>query len=101
VLHVLFYIPDRIEPTPDRVDNSKGHSLDDVEAYCLYCTGVKFDKDKGIVQFKIQLRKHFIMDNLPITLSDEVTYHILRDGIIGGSSNVEHCFNIARDGSYQ
>jgi hypothetical protein len=110
--HVAFTAKNK--PTLDRVDNSKCHSLDNVEACCLYCNRVKSDNDKGIVQFKIQLRKYCVKNNLPMTLSDEVTHHILRDGITGGSSDVGHRFNIAGetkinkfeivkygDGSYQ
>jgi hypothetical protein len=88
------HFTEKNKPTLDRIDNKKGHSLDNVEACCLYCNRVKSDKDKGIVQFKIQLRKYCVKNNLPMTLSDEVTYHILRDGITGGLSNVGHRFNV-------
>jgi hypothetical protein len=49
--HVAFTAKNK--PTLDRVDNSKGHSLDNIEACCLYCNRVKSDNDKGIVHFKI------------------------------------------------
>jgi hypothetical protein len=43
----------------------------------------------------VQLRKYALKYNLPMTLSDEKTYHILRDGITGGLANVGHRYNYA------
>jgi hypothetical protein len=44
-------------------------------------------------QYRIQLQKYCLRNNLPMTLDDEVTYHVLRDGITGGLSNVGHRVN--------
>jgi hypothetical protein len=83
------------KPTLDRINNSIGHTLKNVKPCCEYCNKIKSDKNEDFARYKIQLKKYCLMNNLPMTLTDEVTYHILRDGITGGLSNVGHRFNYA------
>jgi hypothetical protein len=82
-------------PTLDRIDNEIAHTLNNVEPCCELCNTTKSDKDKDFAQYKIQLRKYCLLNSLPMTLTDETTYHILRDGITGGLSNVGHRLNYA------
>jgi hypothetical protein len=74
---------ENLNPALDRIDNSKGHSTNNVEPCCLYCNRVKSDKDKNMIQFKIQMRRYCIKNNLPMALTDEITCLILRDSING------------------
>ncbi|KAA6398676.1 MAG: hypothetical protein EZS28_005802 [Streblomastix strix] len=62
------------KPTLDRIDNSKGHSKDNVQPCCLYCNCFCSNKDKNI---------------------DIDVYHLIRSGITGGFSNVVHRVNRA------
>jgi hypothetical protein len=82
-------------PTLDRKDNEKGHSPDNVQPMCLTCNCYKSDKDEELVRVKIQTRKFALKMNLPMTITNEKTYHVLRDGITGGLANVGHRYNFA------
>jgi hypothetical protein len=46
-------------------------------------------------RYKIQLRNFAVKMNLPMTISDERTYRILREGITGDLANVGHRYNYA------
>ena len=84
------------KPTLDRIDNSKGHSKDNVKLCCEYCNKCKSDKDEASSKLLINLRKFALYQHLPMSLSkdDKVAYHILRSGITGGLSNVQHRVNM-------
>jgi hypothetical protein len=86
---------DKNRPTLDRIDNTIGHTEGNVKAACRMCNAVKADRDEEKVREKIQMRKYALKENLPMTLSDEVTYRILRDGITGGLATVGHRVNLA------
>ncbi|KAA6374210.1 MAG: hypothetical protein EZS28_030263 [Streblomastix strix] len=83
------------KPTLDRIDNSKGHSKDNVQPCCLYCNCFCSNKDKNIGKLFIQLRKYCMIRCLPTNLTDIDVYHLIRSGITGGLSNVMHRVNRA------
>ena len=74
------------KPTLDRIDNKKGHSLDNCQLTCASCNVVKSNRDEELVKLQINLRKFALMNNLPMTLSkyDYDAFHIIRKGITGG-----------------
>ncbi|KAA6366738.1 MAG: hypothetical protein EZS28_037735, partial [Streblomastix strix] len=82
-------------PTLDRIDNSKGHSKDNVIPCCLYCNVCKANRDEKQMKLMIQLRKYALFKQLPMTLTSDEGYQLLRKGITGGISNVMHRYNIA------
>ena len=82
------------KPTLDRIDNSKGHSKDNVKLCCQSCNVMRNRKDEKIVRLEIQLRKYCVMNGLPMTITDENEYYELRNNITGGLSNVMHRLNI-------
>ena len=84
------------KPTLDRIDNKKGHSKLNCKLCCEYCNVVKSDRDEKISKLFINLRKYAIYNHLPMTLRNDQkeAYHILRDGITGGLSNVQHRVNL-------
>ncbi|KAA6369906.1 MAG: hypothetical protein EZS28_034567, partial [Streblomastix strix] len=82
-------------PTLDRIDNSKGHSKDNVIPCCLYCNVCKANRDEKQMKLMIQLRKYALFKQLPMTLTRDEGYQLLRKGITGGISNVMHRYNIA------
>ncbi|KAA6374147.1 MAG: hypothetical protein EZS28_030325, partial [Streblomastix strix] len=81
------------KPTLDRIDNSKGHSKDNILPCCLYCNCFCSDKDKYIGKLFIQLRKYCMIRCLPTNLTDIDEYHLIRKWITGGLSNVMHRVN--------
>ncbi|GHU20290.1 hypothetical protein FACS189472_11380 [Alphaproteobacteria bacterium] len=66
-----------LQPTLDRIDCKKGHSADNVRPCCAPCNMCRSDR--------------------PTTIDNEAVYHLLRNGITGGLSNVMHRVNIAGD----
>jgi hypothetical protein len=82
-------------PTLDRIDNSLPHTPMNVEPCCDLCNNIKGDREVDFTRCKTQLRKYCLFNNLPMTIADETTYHILRDGITDGLSNVGHRVNYA------
>jgi hypothetical protein len=83
-------------PTLDRIDNEKPHTKDNVKFCCEYCNCCKSTHDEETVRLSIQLKNFAMKFDLPMTLSkkDEYAYHILRKGITGGLSYVQHRYNI-------
>jgi hypothetical protein len=84
------------KPTLDRIDNFKGHTLQNVKPACCYCNRYKSNNDAQTTKLYIQLRKFAILNNLPFTMAsgDEEEYQVIREGIIGGLSNVHNRCNI-------
>ncbi|KAA6386198.1 MAG: hypothetical protein EZS28_018277 [Streblomastix strix] len=82
-------------PTLDRIDNSKGHSKDNVIPCCLYCNVYKANRDENQMKLMIQLRKYALFKQLTMTLTSNEGYQLLRKGITGGISNVMHRYNVA------
>ncbi|KAA6358741.1 MAG: hypothetical protein EZS28_045732, partial [Streblomastix strix] len=75
-------------PTLDRIDNSKGHSKDNVIPCCLYCNVCKANRDENQMKQMIQLRKYALFKQLPMTLTINEGYQLLRKGITGASFNL-------------
>ena len=84
------------KPTLDRIDNSIGHTKENCKLCCEYCNKCKSKNDEESSRLLINLRKFTLLNHLPMTLSvnDKAAYHILRDGITGGLSNVQHRVNM-------
>ena len=81
-------------PTLDRIDNSKGHSKDNVKICCKFCNTLKSDRSEEEARLYVNLKKYCQLHNLPMTITNDDVYHLLRDGITGGMSNVLHRLNI-------
>jgi hypothetical protein len=92
-----------LPPTLDRIDNSLGHTNGNVKACCCLCNTSPSDRDFDEAKLDVQLRKFAVKNHLPTTIGAgdvsyskaEKTYHLLRNGITGGLSNVMHRVNIA------
>ncbi|KAA6364526.1 MAG: hypothetical protein EZS28_039947 [Streblomastix strix] len=82
-------------PTLDRINNNMGHSADNVKPCCLFCNKFKSNKDENLTRLVIQLKNFCLMKSLPMTITDEEIYQILRSGITGGLSQVMHRYNVA------
>ncbi|KAA6399148.1 MAG: hypothetical protein EZS28_005323 [Streblomastix strix] len=82
-------------PTLDRIDNKLGHSKDNVLPCCLYCNVCKANRDKKQMKLIEQQYKYTLFKQLPMTLTSDEGYQLLRKGITGGISNVIHRYNIA------
>ena len=83
------------QPTFDRIDNFKSHTLDNIELACILCNNVRSNKQVEQARLEIRLEKYCLRNNLPMTINDTQIYHQVRDGITGGLSNVMHRFNMA------
>ncbi|KAA6400047.1 MAG: hypothetical protein EZS28_004435 [Streblomastix strix] len=70
-------------PTLDRIDNCKGHSKDNVLPCCLYCNICKANRDENQMKLMIHLRKYALLKQLPMTLTSDEGYQLLRKGITG------------------
>ncbi|KAA6368309.1 MAG: hypothetical protein EZS28_036164, partial [Streblomastix strix] len=82
-------------PTLDRIDNKLGHSKDNVLPCCLYYNTCKANRDVNSMRLMMQLRKYALFKQLSMTLMSDEGYHLLRNGITGGLSQVMHRYNIA------
>ena len=84
------------KPTLDRIDNSIGHTADNVKWCCCRCNKLKSDGDEKMTRLRIQLTKYAQKNHLPMTISSkhEDAYHILRNGIKGGLSIAMNRVNI-------
>ncbi|KAA6395802.1 MAG: hypothetical protein EZS28_008674 [Streblomastix strix] len=81
--------------TLDRIYNDKGHSADNVKLCCLFCNKFKSNKDENLAGLVIQLKNLCLQKSLPMTITDEEVYQILRSGITGGLSQVMNRYNVA------
>ncbi len=84
------------KPSFDRIDNSLPHTRNNLQVTCIYCNKAKADNDENLAKLRINLRKYALQNNLPMTLAitDTDAYYIIRDGITGGLSNVQHRVNL-------
>ncbi|KAA6388753.1 MAG: hypothetical protein EZS28_015721 [Streblomastix strix] len=82
-------------PTLDRIDNKLGHQKLNVIPCSLYCNVYKANRDENQMKLMIQLRKYALFKQLPMTLTSDEGYKLLRKGITGGISNVMHRYNVA------
>ncbi|KAA6379842.1 MAG: hypothetical protein EZS28_024631 [Streblomastix strix] len=82
------------QPTLDRIDNSLGHSKDNVRFACQYCNVARSNRDAKITRLNIQLKRYYLTKGLPCPITSEDTYHEIRNGITGGLANTFHRYNI-------
>ncbi|KAA6372242.1 MAG: hypothetical protein EZS28_032232 [Streblomastix strix] len=81
-------------PTLDRIDNSLGHSKNNVQLACQWCNVKRGNRDPFITKGLIQLKRYYLSKGLPMPLTDEDTYHKLRPNITGGLANAFHRYNV-------
>jgi hypothetical protein len=93
ICHIRF--TDSVRPTLDMIDNGKAHGKENVKVSCKGCNCAKGNRDVEGFKLRVQMNLFAKKNNLPMTLNDERTYHILREGITGGLANVGHRFNFA------
>jgi len=96
ICQTRFHQKGRFKPTLDRIDNSLPHTLENCQPCCWRCNTYKSNRDGNITWLNIQLDNFSHKFNLPTNISrqHEKTYHLLRDSITGGLSNVFHRENI-------
>ena len=82
------------KPTLDRIDNEKGHELDNCLLACAECNKLRSRGDDKVTRLRIQLIKYCRLHKLPTTISNENEYYDLREGVTGGLSMVMHRQNI-------
>ncbi|KAA6383295.1 MAG: hypothetical protein EZS28_021177, partial [Streblomastix strix] len=81
-------------PTLDRIDNSLGHSKNNVQLACQWCNVKRGNRDPFVTKGLIQLKRYYLAKCLPMPLTDEDTYHKLRPNITGGIANAFHRYNV-------
>ncbi|KAA6362051.1 MAG: hypothetical protein EZS28_042422 [Streblomastix strix] len=82
-------------PSLDRQDNEHPHTKDNCWPACVSCNIAHANRDPKIASLHIKMRKYAIKHNLPMTISDERIYKLLRECITGGLAAVFHRENIA------
>lgn len=83
------------KPTLDRINNDKGHELDNCKLACAVCNRLHNRNDEKITRLLIQLNKFWKINHLPTTLTNKTEYKLLRESIFGGLSIVFHRVNIS------
>ncbi len=83
-------------PSLDRIDNTLPHTKDNLQPTCVTCNTTKGNHDENLTKLRIRLAKFAKKFNIPHTLcqDNEDAYHIIRNGITGGLSNVQHRVNL-------
>ena len=81
------------KPTLDRIDNSKGHSKNNLRLACKYCNCYCSDCDAEMQRFYIQLKRYADLNHLTYSIEDPDVIKILFDAVTGGLSNVHHRIN--------
>ena len=82
------------KPTLDRINNDIGHEITNCKLACVECNKLRSREDADITRLRIQLKQYCKLHNLPTLINDDDEYRTLRDGIVGGLSNVGHRVNI-------
>ncbi|KAA6383706.1 MAG: hypothetical protein EZS28_020768 [Streblomastix strix] len=82
-------------PSLDRQDNELHHTRDNCLPACVSCNITHANRDPKIASLHIKTRQYAIKHNLPMTISDERIYKLLRECITGGLVAVFHRENIA------
>ena len=83
-------------PTLDRIDNTLGHTKENCQLTCYTCNREKSNLDSFEVKIKKNIYYYALEKQYPFTIGKqhEEAYHILRRGITGGLSNVQHRINM-------
>ncbi|KAA6385685.1 MAG: hypothetical protein EZS28_018787 [Streblomastix strix] len=82
-------------PSLDRQNNVLPHTKDNCLPACVSCNIAHASRDSKITSLHIKMRSYVIKHNLPMTVSDERIYKLLRECITGGLAAVFHRENIA------
>ncbi|KAA6374577.1 MAG: hypothetical protein EZS28_029897, partial [Streblomastix strix] len=82
-------------PSLDRYDNELPHTKANCLPACVSCNIAHANRDPKITSLHIKMRQYAIKHNLPMTISDERIYKLLRECITGGLAAVFHRENIA------
>ncbi|KAA6403510.1 MAG: hypothetical protein EZS28_000956 [Streblomastix strix] len=82
-------------PSLDRQNNELHHIKNNCLLACVSCNITHANRDTKIASLHIQMRQNAIKHNLPMTISDERIYKLLRECISGGLAAVFHRENIA------
>ncbi|KAA6391373.1 MAG: hypothetical protein EZS28_013102 [Streblomastix strix] len=82
-------------PSLDRQDNELPHTKDNCLPACVSCNIAHANRDPKLAALHIKMRQYAIKHNLPMTISDERIYKLLRECITGGPAAVFHRENIA------
>ncbi|KAA6387549.1 MAG: hypothetical protein EZS28_016928, partial [Streblomastix strix] len=82
-------------PSLDRQDNELPHTKDNCLPACVSCNIAHVNRDPKIASLHIKIRQYAIKNNLPMTLSVERIYKLIRECITGGLAAVFHRENIA------
>ncbi|KAA6370068.1 MAG: hypothetical protein EZS28_034405, partial [Streblomastix strix] len=82
-------------PSLDRQDNELPHTKDNCLPACVSFNIAHANRDPKITSLHIKMRQYAIKHNLPMTISDERIYKLLRECITGGLAAVFHRENIA------
>ncbi|KAA6370240.1 MAG: hypothetical protein EZS28_034233 [Streblomastix strix] len=82
-------------PSLDRQDNELSHTKANCLPACVSCNISHANRDPKITSLHIKMRQYAIKHNLPMTISDERIYKLLRECITGGLAAVFHRENIA------
>ncbi|KAA6315663.1 MAG: hypothetical protein EZS28_055384, partial [Streblomastix strix] len=71
-------------PSLDRQDNDLPHTKENCLPACISCNIAHANRDPKITSLHIKMRQYAIKHNLPMTISDERVYKLLRECITGG-----------------
>ncbi|KAA6388839.1 MAG: hypothetical protein EZS28_015634 [Streblomastix strix] len=82
-------------PSLDRQNNELPHTKDNCLPACVSCNIAHANRDPKIASLHIKMRQYAIKHNLPMTISDQRIYKLLRECITGGLAAIFHRENIA------
>ncbi|KAA6386777.1 MAG: hypothetical protein EZS28_017696 [Streblomastix strix] len=82
-------------PSLDRQYNELPHINDNCLPVCISCNIALANRDIKMVSLHIKIRQYAIKNNLPMTISDERIYNLLRECVTGGLAAVFHRDNSA------
>ncbi|KAA6401107.1 MAG: hypothetical protein EZS28_003365 [Streblomastix strix] len=82
-------------PSLDRQDNELPHTKANCLPACVSCNVSHANKDPKIASLHIKMRQYAIKNNLPMTISDERIYKLLRKCVTGRLAAVFHRENSA------
>ncbi|KAA6393137.1 MAG: hypothetical protein EZS28_011336 [Streblomastix strix] len=79
----------------DRQDNELPHTKDNCLPACVSYNIAHANRDPKLTSLHIKMRQYAIKHNLPMIITDERIYNLLRECITGGLTAVFHRENIA------
>jgi hypothetical protein len=82
------------KPSFDRIDCNISHQLDNLLFACKDCNNLRWNKSIEEARVLIQANRYALQKSLPMTITNEAVYWIIRKGITGGLANVMHRTNL-------